>query len=330
MTHRTPKAGPPGDTVIEPISSLDLRAAEGAEGGGETRQHPPATPSGGIVALHSLTEAAVPAEAEEPDPFEQENPWKYGNPWAPEGAAPPPARPVDERPALPDPGPSSESGTGDDWSFTGDIRVGDEPADTRYGDTWTESDELSISADSLGSSEDSGDEEAWETAESISIVIGDEDDETVDPESETVAEPIQLAKSPVAETGKATMERGIEAYQTGQWAEALSCFETAMRSDPDDSTAQSYLELAHDRYVREHLPGAGLHRVPRLRVGRELLMSIDLDPQAGGVLAMIDGVATFEELETMLSFLDRDTLYRFLGDAFDKGLIEFTNGVNGT
>jgi hypothetical protein len=181
------------------------------------------------------------------------------------------------------------------------------------------------------------DEDEVSGGDSISLV-GGADRDLPDPEGETVVERMALgfaretSEEPVVIDPDAQdepsipsmiVDQGIDAFRQGDRAFALSCFEQALRGDPDDSRAQSYLELTHDLYVRDHLPDAGLHSVPQLRVGREMLMSLEIDPQAGGVLAMIDGLATVEELETMLPYFERETIYKHLADALEKGLIEF-------
>ena len=175
--------------------------------------------------------------------------------------------------------------------------------------------------------------------DSISLV-GGADADLPDPDGDTVVERMALgfaretaeeeppAMAPASDEDEPSIpamivEQGIDAFKQGDRAFALSCFEQALRGDPDDSRAQSYLELTHDLYVRDHLQDAGLHSIPRLRVGREMLMTLELDPQAGGVLAMIDGMATVEEIETMLPYFERETIYRHLADALEEGLIEF-------
>jgi hypothetical protein len=181
------------------------------------------------------------------------------------------------------------------------------------------------------------DEDEVSGGDSISLV-GGADADLPDAEAATVVERMALgfaretSEEPVVNDPDAQdepsipamiVEQGIDAFKQGDRAFALSCFEQALRGDPDDSRAQSYLELTHDLYVRDHLPDAGLHSVPKLRVGREMLMSLEIDPQAGGVLAMIDDLATVEELETMLPYFERETIYKHLADAHERGLIEF-------
>ncbi len=118
---------------------------------------------------------------------------------------------------------------------------------------------------------------------------------------------------------------GIRALRKGDRAGAIALFERALRSDPDDAMAQAYLSLAHDLLVRDLLPGARKTSVPRLRVGREMLMTLDLDPSAGMVLSMVDGMMTLEEIETMLQHMDRETIYRHLARAQEDGLVEIAS-----
>ncbi len=185
------------------------------------------------------------------------------------------------------------------------------------------------------------DEDEVSGGDSISLV-GGADADLPDPDGDTVVERMALgfaretgeeeppAMVPAASQDEPSIpsmivDQGIDAFKKGDRAFALSCFEQALRGDPDDSRAQSYLELTHDLYVRDHLPDAGLHSIPSLRVGREMLMDLELDPQAGGVLAMIDGMATVEEIETMLPYFERETIYKHLAEALEKGLIEFAS-----
>ena len=192
-------------------------------------------------------------------------------------------------------------------------------------------------ADGLrGAAEQMQDEVQDEDSASVSIAVEDpdEDSEMLDLAGETVRESIVPDKNshsgadsqPSGEYvsgGAALLQQGIEALQAGDRKDALTCFQGALRSDPDDESAHAYLDLVHDMIIREHLPQASLHSVPRLRVGREMLMTLDIEPNAGGVLAMVDGVATIEDLETMLPYFERDTICRYLAEAYRDGLIEF-------
>jgi len=177
-----------------------------------------------------------------------------------------------------------------------------------------------------------------EESASVSIAVeedsADEDSQVPDPAGETVPEAFapDLGASGAADkepSGEfvsglaALLQEGIEALHAGERERALASFQAALRCDPDDTTALSYLELVHEMLIREHLPQASLRSVPRLCVGREMLMTLELEPNAGGVLAMVDGVATIEDLETMLPYFDRVMIYRHLADAYKGGLIEF-------
>ena len=162
--------------------------------------------------------------------------------------------------------------------------------------------------------------------ESISFHVED-DEPSVDTEAVTMAAPFDLAAAGEDSGDEDSMgdivQRGIDALHGGDRWLAVDLFERALRRDPDDGVARTYLDVAHDLVIQDQLPGAGLNSVPRLRVGREMLMTLELDPQAGGVLAMVDGLATMEDLETMLPYFDRQTIYRHLATALADGLIEF-------
>ncbi len=116
---------------------------------------------------------------------------------------------------------------------------------------------------------------------------------------------------------------GVKALRRGQRDKAMVAFERALHDDPDDPMAQAYLRLAQELYVRELLPGASLSSVPRLRVGRKMLMILALTPEDGAVLSLIDGATTLEGLEMLLAHMDREAIYRCLASALENGLIEF-------
>ncbi len=119
------------------------------------------------------------------------------------------------------------------------------------------------------------------------------------------------------------IREGTAALRAGRREEAIERFERALRSDPDDAMAQAYLSLAQELLIRDILPDAGLKSVPRPRVGPELLLTLEVAPELGAVLSMVDGVLDIEALETMLPHLDRAILYRHLATALEQGLIEF-------
>ena len=125
----------------------------------------------------------------------------------------------------------------------------------------------------------------------------------------------------VSDAGDAVRD-GMTQLRAGNRQEAIALFERALRSDPDDAMAQAYLALAQELMIRDHLPGAGLGSIPRLRVGRELLLTLDVTPEMGALLSLIDGMCDLEALDTLLPHLERMTLYRLLADAMDQGWVE--------
>ena len=59
-----------------------------------------------------------------------------------------------------------------------------------------------------------------------------------------------------------------------------------------------------------------------MRVGRELLLTLDVSPEMGAVLSIIDGAIALEALDTLLPHLGRTTLYRLLAGAVEQGWVE--------
>ncbi len=118
------------------------------------------------------------------------------------------------------------------------------------------------------------------------------------------------------------VKEGMKELREGNRGEAIALFERALRIDPDDAMAQAYLNLAQELMIRDTLPDASLSSVPRLRVGREILLTLDVSADLGAVLSLVDGISDLEALETLLPQMDRATLYQLLADALEQGLIE--------
>ncbi|MDP7115298.1 MAG: hypothetical protein QGH45_25200, partial [Myxococcota bacterium] len=122
--------------------------------------------------------------------------------------------------------------------------------------------------------------------------------------------------------GHLAVKEGMAELRAGRRDEAIALFGRALRIDPDDAMAAAYLNLAQELMLRDTLPDASLTSVPRLRVGREILLTLDVSPELGAVLALVDGVSDLETFETLLPHLDRPTLYGLLAEAHEQGLIE--------
>ena len=64
-------------------------------------------------------------------------------------------------------------------------------------------------------------------------------------------------------------------------------------------------------------------RVPVLKGGPEILMTSGLDPVAGLVLSMTDGVHSMKAIKALLPHVPDDTFLQIFRDALGKGLVEF-------
>lgn len=64
-------------------------------------------------------------------------------------------------------------------------------------------------------------------------------------------------------------------------------------------------------------------KVPVLKGGPEALMTAGLDPAAGLVLSMIDGVSALKGIKALLPHVPDDTFLQIFRDALGKGLVEF-------
>jgi hypothetical protein len=238
--------------------------------------------------------------------------------WGPvEGEAAPGAEEVALAPALQDPFQPA----------AGEVDVSLPPWDDV-----AESASEDLAGEGVAAEDDAGGDEpscTEDSADMMYIVLEDTRDfPDLDPAHMPTPPDEPLETPPAPEVGETTggdasaVKDGMRELRAGRRDEAIALFERALRIDPDDAMAAAYLNLALELMIRDTLPDASLTSVPRLRVGREMLLTLDVSAELGAVLALVDGVSDLDALETLLPHLQRTTLYRLLAEALEQGLIE--------
>ena len=104
--------------------------------------------------------------------------------------------------------------------------------------------------------------------------------------------------------------QALEQAAAGEAEEALPLLRSAAEAAPDDLGVQAALELVRAHLYAQYLArtrhGAGR---PRVRVGADQLLRFNLPPDAGFVLAMVDGHTRVDELVTVTGMDPFDALH---------------------
>jgi tetratricopeptide (TPR) repeat protein len=121
--------------------------------------------------------------------------------------------------------------------------------------------------------------------------------------------------------GRARLAAALARADAGATEEALALLVEATAGAPDDLEAQAALDLVRaELYLRQRRRLAAAAR-PRLRVDPEQLMRLDLAPEAGFLLSLLDGRTRIEELVTV-SGLDPFDVLQLLARLEADGIVE--------
>jgi hypothetical protein len=117
------------------------------------------------------------------------------------------------------------------------------------------------------------------------------------------------------------MDGARELFALGDFSGSLEMIEKILRVDPHHTEARLYLEQNESTltamYESKLGPGDG---IPRLAIGGEEVMWLNLDHRAGFLLAQIDGTVTYEDLFAVSGLPRLDTA-RILATLLQEGVI---------
>jgi tetratricopeptide (TPR) repeat protein len=124
-----------------------------------------------------------------------------------------------------------------------------------------------------------------------------------------------------AGAGRARLAAALARADAGAADEALALLIEATAHAPDDLEAQAALDLVRARLYLRHRQRMAATARPRLCVEPEQLMRLDLAPEAGFLLSLLDGRTRIEELVTV-SGLDPFDVLHLLARLEQAGVVE--------
>jgi tetratricopeptide (TPR) repeat protein len=121
--------------------------------------------------------------------------------------------------------------------------------------------------------------------------------------------------------GRARLAAALARAADGAAEEVLALLVEATACAPDDLETQAGLDLVRAQLYVQHRQRMPASARPRLCVGPEQLMRLDLAPEAGFLLSMLDGRTRIEELVTV-SGLDPFEVLHLLARLERTGIVE--------
>jgi tetratricopeptide (TPR) repeat protein len=121
--------------------------------------------------------------------------------------------------------------------------------------------------------------------------------------------------------GRARLAAALARADAGATEEALALLIEATAGAPDDLEAQAALDLVRAQLYLRHRQRMAAAARPRLCVAPDQLMSLDLAPEAGFLLSLLDGRTRIEELVTV-SGLDPFDVLHLLARLEQAGVVE--------
>jgi tetratricopeptide (TPR) repeat protein len=120
---------------------------------------------------------------------------------------------------------------------------------------------------------------------------------------------------------RARLAAALARADAGAAEEALAVLVEATAAAPDDLEAQAALDLVRAGLYLRHRQRMVAAARPRLCVDPEQLMRLDLAPEAGFLLSLLDGRTRIEELVTV-SGLDPFDVLQLLARLEQSGIVE--------
>jgi hypothetical protein len=132
----------------------------------------------------------------------------------------------------------------------------------------------------------------------------------LDPTHREARDYLESAGAPVAAPGeRARAAQGLALAGQGELEQGLALLRSAAAAAPRDHETQAALDLVRARLyaeMRQRIPGGAR---PRLRLAQAELLRLDLPPEAGFLLSMLDGRTRVEELMAVAGLDALDVLH---------------------
>jgi hypothetical protein len=117
------------------------------------------------------------------------------------------------------------------------------------------------------------------------------------------------------------MARVKELHDLGDFSGSLEIVEKVLELDPKNSQARDYMERNEETLLKMYESKLGnLEKTPRLQMGPDQIIWLNLHHKAGFVLSRVDGMATFEDVMSLSAMPRLDTV-RILAQLLQTGVI---------
>lgn len=145
----------------------------------------------------------------------------------------------------------------------------------------------------------------------------------LDPAQQEARDYLESAGVSLAAAGdsRARLVAALARADAGEAEQALALLLEATAAAPDDLEAQAALDLVRAGLYLRHRERMAESARPRLSVDPEQLMRLDLAPEAGFLLSLLDGRTRIEELLTV-SGLDPFDVLHLLARLEQAGIVE--------
>lgn len=113
-----------------------------------------------------------------------------------------------------------------------------------------------------------------------------------------------------------------ECFEVGDYSGCLERAESFTKTHPDDEAILELIEKCRKVLMQMYESRIGsFERIPRKIIGEEELIWRNLDPLAGFIAAMVDGLVTFEDIVD-ISSVSRFETCRVLNQLLQDGIIQ--------
>jgi len=103
------------------------------------------------------------------------------------------------------------------------------------------------------------------------------------------------------------VEAGLAEFGRGRWVEAGKMFSEAKGLDPANRQARDYLKYLEDQEKSDRDELGDLKRVPAVAISTNEILQLNVSPQTGYILSLVDGFISFEEIIATSGLGQRET-----------------------
>lgn len=103
------------------------------------------------------------------------------------------------------------------------------------------------------------------------------------------------------------VESGLAEFGRGNWEEAQRMFVDAKAMDPGNRRAKDYLAFLENQEFSDQEELGNLKRVPAVAISTSEILRLNVSPQTGYILSLVDGFISFEDIIATSGLGQRET-----------------------